>query len=293
MTTCARVYPQVTSALDAYLPAPLEELLAEDANLQSTATVQPAIFAFEVAVARYWTHLLGGLPAVVIGHSLGEVAAAHLVGVMSLDVAARVITARARGMEELPVGAMAAVGCDEVAAAKLVGDVPGLSLAAINGPEQSVVSGTVEAVDAAVDAAKRAGFRARKLGAKRGFHSAATKPMLGGFRDVLLGLQLRKPSSACVFVSALTGRVETERLADPEYWVSHVREPVRFSDACMTAATLGMSTVVECGPHPVLCSLGALQPAATGSRSPSWISSSKKGEEPQSYLLAAGTLRPS
>ncbi|OLF04228.1 acyltransferase domain-containing protein, partial [Actinophytocola xanthii] len=183
-------------------------------GLDETGWAQPALFAVEVALFR----LLGSWgvrPDFVVGHSVGELAAAHVAGVLSLEDACRVVSARARLMQALPSGgAMVAIRASEAEVLPLLGD--GVSIAAVNGPESVVVSGGEDAV-LAVSA--RFG-KTTRLRTSHAFHSGLMEPMLAEFRAAMEGITFSEPSIPVV--STAGGDF------DREYWVRQVREPVRF-----------------------------------------------------------------
>ncbi|MFC6612256.1 SDR family NAD(P)-dependent oxidoreductase [Amorphoplanes digitatis] len=214
-------------------------------DLDQTGNAQPAIFAVEVALYRL-LESWGVRPAILGGHSVGEITAAHVAGVLSLQDACALITARARLMAALPAGgAMIAVRADPSS----VEPADGVSVAAINGPDSVVLSGTEAAVAAA---ASRFG-RSRRLNVSHAFHSALMDPMLADFRAALAGIAFHRPATP--LVSNVTGRVETDLFTDPGYWVRHVRETVRFADGIEAMRAAGVDTFVEAGPDSVLASL--------------------------------------
>ncbi|WP_423203139.1 type I polyketide synthase [Krasilnikovia cinnamomea] len=208
--------------------------------LERTGVAQPVLFAFQVALFRL-VESLGVRVDVVGGHSVGEVAAAHVAGVLSLEDACSLVSARARLMEALPVGgAMVAVAASEAEVVPFLTE--GVSIAAVNGPASVVVSG-VEAEVLAV--AGRFG-RSKRLRVSHAFHSPLMEPMLAGFRAAIEGLTFREPSLPV----AMVGEV-----ASPEYWVRHVRDTVRFDDTMRTLTDRGTSVFVELGPDGVLAGL--------------------------------------
>ncbi|MFI1169831.1 SDR family NAD(P)-dependent oxidoreductase, partial [Streptomyces sp. NPDC020801] len=252
-------FPVFAEAFDevcAVLEAPVD-VGAE--GLHETGCAQPALFAIEVALFRL-LESWGIRPDYVAGHSVGEVAAAYVAGVLSLEDAAKLVSARARLMQALPVGgAMVAVQAgEEEVLPYLTG---GVGVAAVNGPESVVVSGVEEAVLAIAEAFARQGRRTSRLRVSHAFHSPLMEPMLEEFRAVVRGLAFNEPTIP--LVSMLTGR--REKSCTAEYWVSHVREAVRFADGVRTLHESGVTTFVEIGPGGVLSALaqGCLEDAVT------------------------------
>ncbi|EOD68678.1 type I polyketide synthase [Amycolatopsis vancoresmycina] len=246
---------EVCAELDAVaLPA----VMFEDADrvLDETGWAQPGLFVFEVALFRL-LESWGLAPDVVGGHSLGEVTAAFVAGVLDLPGAARLVAARASLMQALPPGgAMVSIaGATEDRVRAVLPD-SGVSLAAVNGPESVVVSGELAAVTAVADYLRAAGCRVRKLRVSHAFHSELMEPMLADFREVVKQLSLREP--VLPLVSNVTGEVaQPGEVSDPEYWVEHVRATVRFGAGVAALARSGVSTVLEVGPGAVLTGMGA------------------------------------
>ncbi|WP_371557891.1 SDR family NAD(P)-dependent oxidoreductase [Streptomyces longwoodensis] len=259
----AEAFDEVCALLDAHLgrEVPLRDVVfaAEDspgaALLHRTEYTQPALFAVETALYRLLSHW--GLTAdFLVGHSVGELAAAHAAGVLSLDDACALVAARGRLMGELPTGgAMIAVQAteDEVRAA-LTEHGTRLSLAAVNGPTAMVVSGDE---DAALELAARwraEGRKTRRLHVSHAFHSPRMDAMLDAFRRTAARLAYHAPHTP--LVSNVTGRPATaNEVCSPDYWVRHAREAVRFHDGVRTLEAAGVSTFVELGPDGVLTSM--------------------------------------
>ncbi|MEV0221388.1 type I polyketide synthase, partial [Streptomyces sp. NPDC050704] len=247
----AGAFDEVCAAFEGLVPGSLRDVVfggpAEE--LESTGWAQPALFALEVALFRL-VESWGVRSDVVFGHSLGEVVAAHVAGVWSLDDACRVVAARGRLMQALPAGgAMWAVEASEAD----IGDVPGVSVAAVNGPSSLVVSGAEEVVREVADGFAAQGRRVKRLAVSHAFHSGLMEPMLAEFAEVLSDVAFHEP--VIPVVSNVTGEVAGEELCTPEYWVRHVRATVRFADGVRAVRAQGVGTVLELGPDGSLVSM--------------------------------------
>ncbi|MFZ9769257.1 MAG: beta-ketoacyl synthase N-terminal-like domain-containing protein, partial [Vulcanococcus sp.] len=248
-------FDRCTQVLDPLLPKPLAAVVfssdAEDAELlNQTGFSQPALFVVGYALSQLW--LSWGLkPDLLLGHSVGEVVAAHLAGVFSLEDALQLIAARGRLMQALPGGGgMLALLASQAQVEALMAEVPGLSLAALNGPANTVVSGPLPALQALESLATASGIKATRLAVSHAFHSPAMAPMLAEFEQLLSGIAFHPPSLP--LLSNLTGRLAGPEIASSDYWCDHVIHPVRFADGITAAAAQGVSTFVELGARPTL-----------------------------------------
>ncbi|MEU3459721.1 type I polyketide synthase [Streptomyces sp. NPDC006733] len=285
-------YPAFASALDEVVAAfgnqlelPLKDVLFGDGErLNETGFTQPALFALEVALFRL-LESFGVRPQVLAGHSIGELAAAHVAGVWSLEDAARLVAARGRLMQQLPSGgAMAAIQATEAEVLPQLNDRVGI--AAVNGPTSIVVSGDEDAVADVISHFTSAGWKAKRLTVSHAFHSPHMEPMLAEFGTIAAGLTYSAPTIP--IVSTLTGQTATtEELTDPAYWVRHVREAVRFADAVTTLQGQGISTLLELGPDAVLTAMAADSTTDTTTLIPTLR---REHDEAQIFVTSLATL---
>ncbi|MEM9644315.1 MAG: beta-ketoacyl synthase N-terminal-like domain-containing protein, partial [Planctomycetota bacterium] len=223
----------------------------ESSRMQETSIAQPSLFAIQVAMARQWGQF-GVTPTAVTGHSVGEIAAAHLSGSLSFEDACLVAVHRGRTMDLASSrGAMIAAGISESEARRQIADQPSmLSLAAVNGPQSVTISGDAKAIETLASELEGQGLFCRRLAVEYAFHSPQMDPVESELKRCLASI--RPKESDIPMISTVTGRViEGERL-DADYWWRNVRQAVLFHPAMKTAIELGHEAVVELGPHPVL-----------------------------------------
>ena len=240
-----------------HLDVPLIDLLRPDSPaaelVHRTDCTQPALFAIEYALTELWASW-GIRPDVVLGHSIGEFAAAHAAGVFSLGDALRVVAARGRLMQSVAEpGRMLAVMATEDVVSGWIDGVARVSIAAVNAPGQVVVSGDVDAVGQIEAMARFAGVETKPLRTSQAFHSPLMDGVVDAFEAVLRTAEFRPAHTR--FISATTGLpASQEELADPHYWAMQLRRAVRWADAAASAARFA-DRALEVGPHPVLAGL--------------------------------------
>lgn len=251
---CARqLKPHIgIDLIEALYPADQDKDTATE-RLNQTWLTQPALFAIEYALARWWMSL-GIEPAAMVGHSIGEYVAACLAGVFSLEDALALVAERGRLIYALPAGLMLAV---PLSPDKLDLDGP-LSLAAVNNPSLCVVSGQAEAVAEFERAMTARSIACRHLHTSHAFHSAMMEPVLSTFEECVRKITLRAPQRP--YLSNVTGTwIKPEEATDPAYWARHIRQTVRFSDCLVELLRTPDQVFVEAGPGNVLTSLARSQ----------------------------------
>lgn len=248
----AAAFDEVVAALDAHLDRSLAGVIeGEPELLQRTLFTQPALFAVEVALFRLLSHY-GVTPDYLVGHSVGELAAAHVAGVLSLEDAARLVCARARLMEGVAEGgAMAALNAGEARVAGWLEGRSGVDVAGFNSPAGTVISGDETAVLEILELARGEGVKATRLKVSHAFHSAHLDGMLAELTEVARTLTHSAPRIPVV--SNVTGEVVEEFTA--EYWAVQARSAVRFADGIATLSGLGVTAFVELGPDGTLAGL--------------------------------------
>jgi|GEM_PF-170348 len=267
------------------LPHPLLEVMWAEAGsdkaalLHRTDFTQPALFALEVALWRLWESW-GVKPDLLLGHSIGELAAAHVAGVFDLANACRLVAARGSLMQALPsggaMGSIEASGEEVTAALQALGVADHVSIAGLNAPQQTVVSGDAAEVEKVLDYFARQQRKTKALQVSHAFHSHRMDGMLAQFRAVAETIKYTPPKLP--LVSSLTGEpAKASEITGAEYWVRQARDAVRFNAGVRTLYARGANTFLELGPQPVLSGMGAACLADDGPVS--WLASLSFGKD--------------
>ncbi|NEB81613.1 SDR family NAD(P)-dependent oxidoreductase, partial [Streptomyces sp. SID14478] len=278
----AAAFDEVVAALDVHLERSLAEVIVgEPELLERTAFTQPALFAVEVALFRLLVHY-GVTPDYLVGHSVGELAAAHVAEVLSLEDAARLVCARARLMDGVAaVGAMAALNADEGRVSEWLQGRSGVGVAGFNSPDSTVISGDESAVLDVLELARAEGVKATRLKVSHAFHSAHLDGVLEELTSVARELTYAAPRIPVV--SNVTGELIEEFTA--EYWAVQARSAVRFADGVATLAGLGVTAFVELGPDATLAGLAG--ECLAGVEDAVVVPALRRGRPERSSLLSA------
>ena len=274
---CDRILgAQMNRSLLSLLYSPNNKDRATDALLDQTDNAQPAIFALEYALAQLWRSW-GIVPSVVMGHSLGEYVAACVAGVFSLEDGLKLIAARSRLMQALPSGGrMVAVFADELRVNEAIGSrADAVSVAAVNGPQNVVISGDGPVVEAVLVDLASSGIAFKPLNVSHAFHSRLMEPMLDEFERLAAEVHFSDPSIR--LISNVSGQVAAgNEISNAGYWRRHIRQPVLFHASLETLYRQGYRVFVELGAHPVLLGMGA---SCLANGDENWIASLRKGRD--------------
>lgn len=267
------------------LALPLTEVMfnEDDRLLNQTGYTQPLLFSLQYALAKLWESW-GVKPDILLGHSVGEYAVACLAGVFELQDAIKLIAARGRLMQALPAnGGMAAVfaeaGAVEAAIAKVSGQVV---IAGYNSRRLQVISGENDAIAAVCETLREQGFSSQPLTVSHAFHSPLMNDMLAAFSEVAHSCRYQRPNIA--IVSSLSGKRIDMEMSSPDYWISHIIEPVCFSSAVTALLAETCHIAIEIGPQP---HASAMAQQASGAEAVQWLPSLKRGAKDKDILLAA------
>ncbi len=291
----AKAFDEVCATFDPHLDRRLRDVVfAQDERaawlLDQTMYTQPALFALETALARL-VGSCGVRPDYLIGHSIGELVAAHIGGVLTLPDAAALVAGRARLMQELPGGgAMIAVeAAEDQVREVMTGHEQDASIAAVNAPNAAVISGDEDVVVEIAARLAAEGHRTRRLAVSHAFHSPRVDSMLSEFRRIAERVSYRPP--VIPVISNLTGQVAADdQLTSGDYWTEHIRATVRFADGVTSLRSLGATAYLELGPD---ATLSTMVTSALGRSAEGYISAPvmlRRRAEPLSLLTALGHL---
>ncbi|MET8748444.1 acyltransferase domain-containing protein, partial [Streptomyces sp. NPDC004728] len=283
----ADAFDAVCAELDRHLETPLRGVIFEGGELlDQTQFTQAGLFALEVALFRL-VEAWGVKPDYLLGHSIGELSAAYVAGVLSLEDAAALVAARGRLMQALPKGgAMVSLQAAEEEVLPLL--VDGVSIAALNGPSATVISGDEAEVLEIAAHFEGEGRKTKRLRVSHAFHSPRMDAMLDDFRKVAQGLTFSAPQLS--IISDVTGEVlSAEEVQDPEYWVRHVREAVRFLDGVRALETEGVTVFLELGPDGVLSAMAqdCVSGGSEGGDELTFVPALRKNRDEPAALLTA------
>ncbi|WP_323748124.1 SDR family NAD(P)-dependent oxidoreductase [Catenulispora rubra] len=280
-----QAFDEACEACDQYLEHPLAPVVLsaqgspEAELLATTAYTQPALFAVHTALFRL-LHTLTPAPALVAGHSIGELSAAHAAGILTLTDAAKLICARARLMHTMPAGTMLTAHAGPERIEELLLDHPDVDIAAHNTPAATTLAGPPEAMTALAGALQQSGIRTRTLHTAHAYHSRATEAILAEFRTVAESVSWRAP--AIPLVTATPEPATAEQLADPEFWTQQIRRPVHFHQAIAHTQSVGATGYLELGPDTTLTTLVK---ATLGAAPDVWAASTLHPEGPDTRTL--------
>ncbi len=276
---------QCATLLEPQLERGLLDVMWSGDELHQTACTQPALFAIEYALAKVF-EAWGVLPDLLLGHSIGEYAAACIAGVFSLEEGIRLVAARGRLMQSLPAGGqMVSVAADEATVRVAIKDSPDVSVAAVNAPQSIVLSGDGEAVSAVVANLQSQDIKTTALKVSHAFHSPMMDPILEEFRTIAGSVNYKAPDKT--LISNVTGKPWTDEQLSADYWVAHLRGAVRFSDGIAYAQSKKIKTFIEIGPRPTLSGLGR---ACVEADYGNWLPGMKPDAEWQTLLKCVAQL---
>ncbi|WP_194922209.1 type I polyketide synthase, partial [Catenulispora rubra] len=278
----AETFDEVCEHLDPHLEQPLRNVLSDQAALiDQTGYAQPALFALQTALYRL-LESAGLTPDLLLGHSLGELTSAHLAGVLSLQDACRLVAARGRLMQGAePGGAMVSIRADAAdVQGSLIGHEDRVSIAAVNGPQSTVISGDPDAVNEIATGWRVNGVRTKRLRTSHAFHSPHMDAVLSEFHAVAAAISYAP--ARIPIVSSRTGLLATdEELGSPRYWTDQIRDTVDFRGAMRTLEQAGATRYIECGPDAVLCAM-AVDNLETA---PEYVLPTLRADRPEAQIL--------
>ncbi|MBI4852598.1 MAG: SDR family NAD(P)-dependent oxidoreductase [Acidobacteria bacterium] len=243
----------------------LEIIFAEEGSklaslLDQTEYTQVALFIVEYSLYQMW-RAFGVIPSALLGHSIGELVAAVCAGVFSLEDGLKLSVERGRLMSSVENGSMLSLELDEEKTLELIKPFSKISIAGINSPNQTVISGQSDEVDSFIKTLEKESIKYKKLKVSHAFHSQMMEPILEDFEKEVRKIKLNSPSIP--IASNLTGKIEKECFTKPSYWAKQIRQSVRFKPAIISLVDYGITTFIELGPQPTLCALGQMSVSNT------------------------------
>ncbi|MEM9219592.1 MAG: SDR family NAD(P)-dependent oxidoreductase, partial [Cyanobacteria bacterium P01_F01_bin.150] len=257
-------------------------------SIHQTAYTQPVLFALEYALYQLWQSW-GIKPSIVMGHSVGEYVAACVAGVFSLEDGLKLIAARGRLMQQLPIGGtmvsvMASAGqVRGIIAKRENGARDNIAIAAINGPESTVISGEESAIQAIAQQFETRGIKTKRLSVSHGFHSPLMEPMVAEFEQVAREISYSQPKLK--LISNVTGQIVTDKVATPDYWCEHILAPVNFAAGMESLLQEEINIFLECGPQPTLLGMG--RQCLPEAEEKIWLPSLRSGQDDWQQILTS------
>ncbi|MDZ8033647.1 type I polyketide synthase [Nostoc sp. DedSLP04] len=285
--TFRKALQECDEILRSELEIPLLEILYpqtdKDSPLNQTAYTQPALFALEYTLYQLWRSW-GITPSAVIGHSVGEYVAACIAGVFSLEDGLKLIAARGRLMQHLATeGMMVSLFMPVAQVREIIAPYSEqLSIAAINSPQSTVISGQTATVQAIVTELEKLGVKSKQLQVSHAFHSPLMKPMVAQFESVARQITYHSPHLK--LISNITGAIATSEVTTPEYWSRHILAPVDFAASMQTLHQQGYEVFLECSPQPILLGMGR---QCLPDNSGVWLPSLQMGQEDLQQMLSS------
>lgn len=275
LNTCIKV-------LNPYLSKDLYSLLfKEKEEIHQTVYTQPALFAIGYSLAKLWESW-GASPEAVMGHSVGEITAACIAGIFSLEDGAKLICHRARLMQDIQEkGAMVSLHHSHREVIKYLDSYPRVSIAAINSPNHTVISGAEKEIAALCEVFTDQQIKYKYLKVSHAFHSPLMNPMLAEFEKIAATITYHRPN--CKLIGNINGELVDAEITTPSYWVNHISAPVDFLKGMLTLEKIGIDAYIEMGPHPVLTTKGSQ--CVHDSTKAIWLASMIKGKEENTQLL--------
>ncbi|NEQ95268.1 MAG: acyltransferase domain-containing protein [Cyanothece sp. SIO2G6] len=278
-------------SLNAYLDQPLLEVLYRDEEIEQgnrvlsqTAYTQPALFATEYALYQLWRSW-GIKPSVVMGHSIGEIVAACVAGVFSLEDGLKLSAMRGKLMQQLPAGGAMVSAIASVERVKAcIGGEDGVAIAAINGPQSTVFSGVASAVQSVAQHLDIQGIKTKALQVSHAFHSPLMQPMLAEFKQVVE--QIHYSSPQLKLISNVTGQMVHDEVTTPDYWCQHILAPVNFAAGMECLQQEKIDIFLECGPRPILLGMGRQCLPEEDGADKAWLPSLRPGNNDWRQMLS-------